>query len=63
MLNDLDVIVKAYPQDVLRVYAIGDVHVGSPDFNEAAIRKKLQIIEEDPCAALVLCGDLGEYGA
>lgn len=62
MNNDLDVILKAYPQDVLRVYAIGDVHVGSPDFNEAAIRKKLQIIEEDPCAALVLCGDLGDYG-
>ena len=32
MHNDLDLIIKQYPDDmnVLRVYAIGDVHVGSP---------------------------------
>ena len=64
MLNDLDVIVKTYPRDqnVLRIYAIGDVHVGSPEFNEAAVKKKIRIIQEDDCAALVLCGDLGDYG-
>ena len=64
MLNDLDVILKTYPSDqnVLHVYAIGDVHVGSPEFNEDAIRKKIKIIQEDPCGALVLCGDLGDYG-
>ena len=64
MLSDLDVIVKTYPRDqeVLRIYAIGDVHVGSPEFNEDAIRKKLQIIADDPYGCLVLCGDLGDYG-
>lgn len=64
MLNDLDVITKTYPKsfDTLRVYAIGDVHVGSPQFDEAAIRKKISIIQSDDNAAVCLCGDLGDYG-
>jgi predicted phosphodiesterase len=64
MNNDLDVIIKKYPreQDILRVYAIGDVHVGSREFNEAAIKKKIDIIKNDPYAALCICGDLGDYG-
>lgn len=64
MNNDLDVIIKKYPreQEILRVYAMGDIHVGSAEFNEAAVKKKLKIIEEDPYAALCLCGDLGDYG-
>ena len=64
MLNDLDVIIKTYPQDfdTLRVYAIGDVHVGSPEFNEQAIKKKIEIIQNDPQGAVCLCGDLGDYG-
>lgn len=64
MQNDLKVITKQYPEDmnVLRVYAIGDVHVGSPQFNENAIRKKIDIIAGDPNAAVCLCGDLGDYG-
>lgn len=64
MNSDLNLIIKTYPkeQSILRVYAIGDVHVGSPEFNESAIRKKIRIIEEDPFAALVLCGDLGDFG-
>ena len=64
MNNDLDIIIKKYPRDqkILRVYAIGDIHVGSAEYNEAAIKKKLKIIEEDPYAALCICGDLGDYG-
>lgn len=64
MNNDLDIIVKTYPreQNVLRVYAIGDVHVGSAEFDERAIKAKIQRIADDPCGALVLCGDLGDFG-
>ena len=64
MNNDLDLIVKKYPHewDSLRVYAIGDVHVGAPNFDERAIRKKIDIIRNDPCGVVVLCGDLGDYG-
>ena len=59
MRDDLDVIIKEYPSDmnVLRVYALGDIHVGSPEFDEKAIRKKIQIIEDDDAAAVVLCGE------
>lgn len=64
MKNDLDVIIKQYPkeQNKLRVYAIGDVHVGSPEFNEAAIRKKIRMISEDKYGVVSICGDLGDYG-
>ena len=64
MRSDLDIIIKEYPadMDVLRVYAIGDAHVGSGEYDEKSVRKKLQIIKDDPNAALCLCGDLGDYG-
>lgn len=48
--------------NVLRVYALGDVHVGSPQFNEQAIKKKIKIIEDDPNAAVCVCGDLADFG-
>lgn len=64
MLNDLTVIVKKFPSDwpLLRLYAIGDCHVGSEQFNEAAIKKKIQIIRDDPYGVVTLCGDLGDFG-
>lgn len=64
MRDDFEIIVKKFPyeQDVLRVYAIGDVHVGSPEFNEEAIKRKIGIIEEDPYGVVCLCGDLGDFG-
>ena len=64
MRNDLEVIVKQYPHewDVLRLYAIGDVHVGAENFNEKAIKKKIDIIANDPHGVVALCGDLGDFG-
>ena len=64
MNNDLDLIVKKYPRewDSLRVYAIGDVHVGSEQFNEKAIRKKIDIIANDEQGVWVLCGDVADFG-
>ncbi len=64
MLNDLDVIVKTFPRewDCIRVYAIGDVHVGSPQYDDKTIRRKIQIIKDDPQGVVCLCGDLGDYG-
>ncbi len=64
MLNDLDIITIDFPADVdtLRVYAIGDVHVGSREFDEQAIRKKIEIIQNDPAGAAAVCGDLGDFG-
>lgn len=64
MRNDLELIIKQFPHewDVLRLYAIGDVHVGAENFNEKAIKKKIEIIERDPQGVLCLCGDLGDFG-
>lgn len=64
MNNDLDVIVKTFPkeQKELHVYAIGDVHVGSPQFDDISMRKKIDIIADDPYGCVVLCGDLGDFG-
>ena len=64
MLDDLTLITREYPasQTVLRVYAIGDVHVGSPEFDERAIKEKIKRIKEDPFGVVSLCGDLADYG-
>lgn len=64
MNNDLDVIVKKFPktQKAVHLYALGDIHVGSRQFDEEATRKKVRIIQDDPIAVVSLCGDLGDYG-
>lgn len=63
MYNDLDAIIKTYPKhETINLYAIGDTHVGSAQFNEDAVRKKIQIIKDDPCGVVSLCGDLADYG-
>ena len=64
MNNDLDIIIKKYPHewDSLRVYAIGDVHVGATNFDERAIRKKIDIIANDKQGVWVLCGDTADLG-
>lgn len=64
MLNDLDVIIRKYPkeQNELHVYAIGDVHVGSREYDHTSMQKKINIIADDPYGCVVLCGDLGDFG-
>lgn len=64
MNNDLDVIVKTYPKswDRIHLYALGDIHVGSEQFDEASVKKKVRIIQDDPIGVVSLCGDLGDYG-
>lgn len=64
MNSDLDVIVKQYPAEWkhLHIYALGDIHVGAENFNEKAIKKKIEIIEQDPQGVVCLCGDLGDFG-
>jgi len=64
MHTDLDVIVKKFPKswDRIHLYALGDIHVGSEQFDEASVRKKIKIIGDDPIGVVTLCGDLGDYG-
>lgn len=64
MRSDLELIKKSFPRswDTLHIYAIGDVHVGSPEFDQSAIKKKLDIIKNDKYGVVCLCGDLADYG-
>lgn len=64
MRSDLELIKKSFPRswDTLRVYAIGDTHVGAQNFDETSIKKKISIIKDDPQGVVVLCGDLGDFG-
>ena len=64
MFNDLDVITKKFPisQGKLHIYAIGDTHVGSEQFDEETVLKKINIIKNDPYGVVCICGDLGDYG-
>ena len=64
MFNDLDVITKKFPisQGKLHIYAIGDTHVGSEQFDEETVLKKIDIIKNDPYGVVCICGDLGDYG-
>ena len=64
MRNDLELIFKDFDTDVdtLRVYALGDIHVGSREFDEKATKKAIKMIESDPHGVVCLCGDLGDYG-
>ena len=64
MRNDLEIITKSFPleQNELHVYALGDIHVGSPEFDETSIKKKIKIIQDDPVGVFVLCGDVADFG-
>ena len=64
MVSDMKVIVKQFGTDWshLNLYAIGDCHVGAETFDETALKKKIQIIRDDPYGVVTLCGDLGDFG-
>ena len=64
MKNDLILITKTYPRSwkTMHLYALGDVHVGAENFDEETIKKKIQIIKDDPVGVVSICGDLGDFG-
>lgn len=64
MLDDFTLITREFPKTVpvLRVYAIGDVHVGSEQFDERSIKEKIKRIKEDKFGVVSICGDLADYG-
>lgn len=64
MLDDFTLITREFPKTVpvLHVYAIGDVHVGSEQFDERSIKEKIKRIKEDKFGVVSICGDLADYG-
>lgn len=63
-MDDLTVITKTFPlsQNVLNVYCLGDLHVGSPEYDEASVKKKIDIIKKDKNGVVCIAGDLGDFG-
>ena len=49
-------------RDTIKIYPVGDVHLGSVQCNESAWRQFVQTIAEDPDAYIVLLGDLIDNG-
>lgn len=64
MLKDFDLIVNKFGTDVpyINVYPLGDLHIGSPDFNESAFRRWKNEVDNDPYAKVVLVGDMMDNG-
>lgn len=62
--KDFDLIVNKFPRDVeqITLYPLGDVHVGSDEFDEVLFEKWLKMVESDPTGVVVLVGDMIDNG-
>lgn len=63
MLPDFALIQKNYgPIDQLNIYPIGDVHIGSANFDLSLFKKWVQTVQEDPHSAVIIVGDMMDMG-
>ena len=64
MKSDLELIVHKLGEDVkgINIYPLGDLHIGSQDFNMAHWKKWIEIVQADPNGKVVIIGDLVDNG-
>ena len=63
MLDDFSLIQSNYDEKtILNVYPLGDVHIGSKEFNLEAFNKWLEVVKNDPNSAVVIVGDMMNMG-
>lgn len=63
MLHDFVLIKSCFEQfDHLNVYPIGDVHIGSAEFNQELFKEWAKMVENDPNGAAVIVGDMMDMG-
>lgn len=64
MLKDFDMIIHKLPEhiDELRIYPLGDLHVGSPEFDEPFFKSWCHVVADDPLGYIVIAGDLLNNG-
>lgn len=64
MLGDFTLIrpdeYKAF--DHLTIYPVGDVHIGSAEFDEKLFREWTKVVASDPCGAVAIIGDMMDMG-
>ncbi len=60
MIDDFTMVVHTLDPKMpyINIYPLGDLHVGSPQFNQELFEKWVTIVENDPYAKIVLLGDL-----
>ena len=63
MLDDFCMITASYDDfDHLNLYPIGDVHIGSREFDLGLFEKWIETIKNDPNGAVVIIGDMMNMG-
>lgn len=64
MLNDFDLIVRKFPENLeeIHIYPLGDVHVGSQEFDEEHWRLWKRMVLQDPVGYVVIIGDMVDNG-
>ena len=63
MLDDFTLIDSKFEDlDHLNVYPLGDVHLGSTEFDEALFREWIETVKNDPNGVVVIIGDMLNMG-
>ena len=64
MLKDFDMIIHKLPDslDEIRIYPLGDLHVGAAEFDEEFFKAWCRAVENDPFGYVVIAGDLMNNG-
>ncbi len=63
MIDDFILIDSNYIEnDVLNVYPLGDVHIGSREFNLELFNEWVEMVKNDPNGAVVIIGDVMNMG-
>lgn len=63
MLDDFTLIQSNYENlDYLNIYPLGDVHIGSKEFDLELFKQWIQMVESDPSGAVVIIGDMMNMG-
>lgn len=63
MLDDFILIDSKYDDiPYLNLYPLGDVHIGSKEFDEESFSEWLTMVKDDPYGAVVIIGDLMNMG-
>lgn len=58
--NDYDLIVHKFPEELeeMTIYPLGDVHIGSNEFDEELFDKWIKTVKDDPNGYVVIVGDV-----
>jgi len=64
MKDDFKLVTHKLPdtQPYVNIYPIGDLHIGSPNFNKKSFKRWKKMVESDPFGKIVMVGDMIDNG-